>query len=343
MNIVFIGSMTQWLNLQSPISILQSQIMNGLLIIDKPQGLSSHDVVARARRMLREKRIGHAGTLDPMATGVLVLCIGHATRLSEYLLGEDKAYEGVIKLGERTNTDDDEGEVIETRPAPAISDEDLRRLEQQFSGEIEQVPPQFSAIQKGGQRAYALARKGETVELEARRVTIHEIHLSVERRTENAEQDIDTGVLRSALCVSVRCVAGTYIRSLARDIGEALGCGGHLVALRRTQAGQFTLKDALTLAQLEQAANDNRAESLLLPMDRAVADWPEVRLDDEQTRKLLNGQRIALTPALTLTLSLREREFVRTYDSRNKFIAISQWDGKMLAPVKVFDATVPLV
>ena len=167
--------------------------------------------------------------------------------------------------------------------------------------------------------------------------------MSVERRTENAEQDIDTGVLRSALCVSVRCVAGTYIRSLARDIGEALGCGGHLVALRRTQAGQFTLKDALTLAQLEQAANDNRAESLLLPMDRAVADWPEVRLDDEQTRKLLNGQRIALTPALTLTLSLREREFVRTYDSRNKFIAISQWDGKMLAPVKVFDATVPLV
>jgi tRNA pseudouridine55 synthase len=318
--------------------------MNGLLIIDKPQGMTSHDVVARARRMLREKRIGHAGTLDPMATGVLVLCVGHATRLSEYLLGEDKAYEGVIQLGERTNTDDADGDVIERRDVPAISDDDLRRLEAQFSGEIDQVPPQFSAIQKGGQRAYALARKGETVELEARRVMIHEMLLSVKRKTQNAERDEETDVLRSALCVRVRCVAGTYIRSLARDIGEALGCGGHLIALRRTQAGQFTLNDALTLTQVEQAAKEGRAEKLLLPMDRAVADWPEVRLDDEQARKLLNGQRIALTTlSHPSTLTQEETELVRTYDARNNFIAISQWDGKMLAPVKVFDATVPHV
>jgi tRNA pseudouridine55 synthase len=322
--------------------------MNGLLIIDKPQGLSSHDVVARARRMLREKRIGHAGTLDPMATGVLVLCIGHATRLSEYLLGEDKTYEGVIKLGERTNTDDAEGEVIAARPVPAISEDDLRRLEQQFSGEIQQVPPQFSAIQKGGQRAYALARKGETVELDARGVTIHEIRLSIrddgQQTTDNASPVVHRP---SSIVVSVRCVAGTYIRSLARDIGEALGCGGHLVALRRTQAGQFTLNDAVTLEQLEQAAKEGRAESLLLPMDRAVADWPEVRLDDTETRKLLNGQR--LLPPLLLSDSRRMGEgwgegvLLRTYDSRNNFIAISQWDGKMLSPVKVFDATVPLV
>jgi tRNA pseudouridine55 synthase len=288
--------------------------------------------------MLREKRIGHAGTLDPMATGVLVLCVGHATRLSEYLLGEDKAYEGVIQLGERTNTDDAEGDVIERRDVPAISDNDLRRLEAQFSGEIDQVPPQFSAIQKGGQRAYALARKGETVELEARRVTIHEIRLNV--GAQNAERDEETDALRSTLFVFVRCSAGTYIRSLARDIGEALGCGGHLIALRRTQAGHFTLNDAVTLAQVEQASREGRAESLLLPMDRAVADWPEVRLDDEQTRKLLNGQR------LLLPLPLGEvwgEGLMRAYDLRNNFIAISQWDGKMLAPVKVFDATVPHV
>lgn len=313
--------------------------MNGLLIIDKPLGMSSHDVVARARRLLREKRIGHAGTLDPLATGVLALCVGHATRLSEYLLGEDKAYEGVIRLGERTNTDDAEGEVIATREVPAIRDEDMRRLERQFSGEIAQVPPQFSAIKKDGKRAYAIARKGETVALEARTVTIHEMRLNAERRTENGERGNDAVVLRSTLSVSVRCSAGTYIRSLARDIGEALGCGGHLIALRRTQAGAFTLNDAVTLEQVEQAAKEGRAEALLLPMDRAVADWPAVQLDEEQARKLLNGQRLALTP----TLSLGEREQVRTYDPRNHFIAISRWDGKMLAPLKVFDATVPLV
>jgi tRNA pseudouridine55 synthase len=311
--------------------------MNGLLIIDKPQGMTSHDVVARTRRLLREKRIGHAGTLDPLATGVLVLCIGQATRLSEYLLGEDKAYEGGIKLGEQTNTDDTEGEVMATRPVPAMGDEDLRRLEQQFSGEIAQVPPQFSAIKKDGQRAYALARKGETVALNARQVTIYEMHLSV--GTQNGGQE---NVLRSALCVSVRCSAGTYIRSLARDIGEALGCGGHLVSLRRTQAGAFTLRDAVTLEQVEQAAKEGRAEALLLPMDRAVADWPAVQLDDEQTRKLLNGQKLTLT-TFPPALSQGEIELVRTCDARGNFIAISRWDGKMLSPVKVFDATVPLV
>ena len=318
--------------------------MNGLLIIDKPRWMSSHDVVARTRRTLHEKRIGHAGTLDPMATGVLVLCIGQATRVSEYLLGEDKTYEGVIQLGERTNTDDVEGEVIEARPVPAIGEDDLRRLERQFSGEIKQVPPQFSAIKKDGKRAYALARKGETVELDARTVTIHEIRLNV--GTQNGERDGDAGVLRSTLSIFVRCVAGTYIRSLARDIGEALGCGGHLVALRRTQAGCFTLNDAVTLDELEQVAKEGRAEALLLPMDRAVADWPEARLDDEQARKLMSGQQLLLPLPLGEGWgegSSGEGVLLRTCDPRGHFIAISRWDGKMLSPVKVFDATVPLV
>jgi tRNA pseudouridine55 synthase len=311
--------------------------MNGLLIIDKPQGMSSHDVVARARRMLREKRIGHAGTLDPMATGVLVLCVGQATRLSEYLLGEDKAYEGVIKLGERTNTDDAEGEVIATRPVPDITDAMLRALEAQFSGEIEQVPPQFSAIQKGGQRAYALARKGETVELAERRVVVHELRLEVEDAGRKTKDDLASCVLR----LYARCAAGTYIRSLARDIGEALGCGGHLVALRRTHSGHFSLADAVTLEQLEAASKAGAAQTLLLPMDMAVRDWPEVELDEAQTSKIRHGQAVpfmAHSGHKPLALSPNgERELYRVYDARRNFIAVARWDGATLAPVKVFD------
>jgi len=324
--------------------------MNGLLIIDKPQGLSSHDVVARARRMLREKRIGHAGTLDPMATGVLVLCVGQATRLSEYLLGEDKAYEGLIKLGERTNTDDAEGEVIATRPVPAITDAMLRALEAQFSGEIEQVPPQFSAIQKGGQRAYALARKGETVELAARRVVMWEIHLAQPDDGRWTMDDVRSAIRRpSSIVIRVRCGAGTYIRSLARDIGEALGCGGHLIALRRTQSGHFTLGDAVTLEQLEAASKAGAAQTLLLPMDRAVADWPAVQLDEAQANKIRHGQVTSLmahSGHKPLALSPNgERELVRVYDARRNFIAVARWDGTTLAPVKVFDidATPPLL
>lgn len=304
--------------------------MDGLLIVDKPQGLTSHDVVARARRMLREKRIGHAGTLDPLATGVLVLCVGQATRLSEYLLGEDKAYEGVIKLGERTNTDDAEGEVIATQPVPEINDETLRALERQFSGEIVQAPPQFSAIQKGGQRAYALARKGETVELAARRVIVQALYLAVDVTRRATRDDSASCILRLA----VRCSAGTYIRALARDIGEALGCGGHLIALRRTHSGHFTLAGAATLEQVEAATKAGRAASLLLPMDAAVRDWPEVVLDEMTANKIRHGQVISPAPAS----SLWEREFVRVYDARQNFIAVARWDGTTLAPVKVFDA-----
>jgi tRNA pseudouridine55 synthase len=313
--------------------------MDGLLIIDKPRGLSSHDVVARARRQLGEKRIGHAGTLDPMATGVLVLCVGQATRLSEYLLGEDKTYEGVIKLGERTNTDDAEGEVIAVRLVPPISDDDLRRLEAGFSGEITQVPPQFSAIQKGGRRAYALARKGEVVALEARRVMVHSLTLTCGQWAMGSELDSSHTSLFTA---HIRCGSGTYIRSLARDIGESLGCGGHLVALRRIESGHFTLDDAVTLEQLDAASKAGTAHALLLPMDRAVANWPEVMLDEAHANKIRHGQVIPLT----LTLSSNgERELTRVYDSRRTFFAVARWDGTTLVPVKVFDsdAVPPLV
>lgn len=317
--------------------------MDGLLIIDKPQGLSSHDVVARARRLLREKRIGHAGTLDPMATGVLVLCVGRATRLSEYLLGENKTYEGMIKLGQRTSTDDAEGEIIATRDVPPISDADLRRLEAQFIGETAQTPPQFSAIQKGGQRAYALARKGEHVQLEARRVMVYEMRLEVENDARLTTDDLQSSSI-SHLRLRVRYSAGAYVRALARDIGEALGCGGHLVALRRTQSGHFSLDEAITLDGLEEASKRGQAAALLLPMDRAVADWPEVQLDDDQARRLKLGQRISLPQfPFSLARAPERGENVRVYDSQRAFIAVANWDGTKLTPVKVFDAAPPLV
>jgi len=299
--------------------------MDGLLVIDKPQGLSSHDIVARARRATHIKQIGHAGTLDPLATGVLVLCIGQATRLSEYLLGKDKAYVGRIKLGERTNTDDAEGEVVETRPVPPISDEQLRALEQQFTGAIQQVPPQFSAIKRNGQRAYALARKGETVELAARVVQIQQMTLVCEP-TETAACD--------HLKITVACGSGTYIRSLARDIGEALGCGGHLTQLQRTRIERFTIEQAISLEALADW------QTHLLPMDEAVLDMPALHLDEAQTKRVLQGQFLevgivtkdAFVPA-------RLNNLCRLYNEQGVLIAIGKHEGPLLKPVKVLATT----
>ncbi len=305
--------------------------MDGLLIVDKPSGMSSHDVVARARRALREKRIGHTGTLDPLATGILVLCVGSATRLSEYLLGEDKAYEGLIKLGERTDTDDAEGRIIDVRPVPPLTDQDLRALESRFTGEIAQVPPQFSAIQKDGQRAYALARHGQAVALAPRRVRIDALRLALGAPHPEAPSDRATW-----LAFSVRCSAGTYIRALARDIGEALGCGAHVASLRRTQVGPFGLADAVTLPDLEEAARTRQVA--LLPMDRALANWPAVTLDEPTARRLKQGQRVAL-PGLLVQPAAK----TRVYDASGRFFAIASWDGTMLKPVKVLDAAPSVV
>jgi tRNA pseudouridine55 synthase len=311
--------------------------MDGLLILDKPQGITSHDCVYRARRATKIKQIGHAGTLDPMATGVLVLCIGKATRLSEYLLGEDKVYEGIIKLGERTNTDDAEGEVIETRPVPEITEDMLARVQQAFTGEILQVPPQFSAIKRDGQRAYALARKGESVELEARRMTIYE--MSLELGAGSGEQGAQNSLHTSPanLRVRVKCSAGTYIRSLARDMGEMLGCGGHLTMLRRTQAGAFSLSDALPLEHIDQWA------ARLLPMDRAVSHFPEVVLTEAQAKdfgmgRFLDTKLLDATHFESASHLTPQAGVCRVYDAQHELIGIGKIESEMLKPVKVFVA-----
>ncbi|HEY3341847.1 MAG TPA: tRNA pseudouridine(55) synthase TruB [Anaerolineae bacterium] len=311
--------------------------MNGLLLIDKPIGCTSHDVVARTRRAINMRAIGHAGTLDPFATGLLILCIGTATRLSEYLIGETKVYTGRMKLGERTNTDDLDGEVIERRPV-RISPADLQRAAESFKGEIMQTPPQYSAIQIGGQRAYKMARQGEVVDIPARQVRIDALELALandEEPTPETESGL-TPIIHPASIVDLRvtCTAGTYIRALARDIGEMLGCGAHLTALRRVQSGAFRVDEAAPLNGLVQAAADGHWQQYLLPMDRAVLQLPAAYLDVQDALHLVMGQAINAR----LDREPADGAPCRVYDAQQQFIAIGLYDAahKLLRPLKVF-------
>jgi tRNA pseudouridine55 synthase len=215
---------------------------DGFVVVDKPGGMTSHDVVARIRRLAHTRRVGHAGTLDPMATGVLVIGVERATRLLTYAAGHDKAYRATVRLGESTVTDDAEGEVTGGAPAGAVTDEQIAEALVAFRGDIAQVPSAVSAIKVNGVRSYARVRKGEQVALSARPVTIHRLDVLAVRRTDDPKTiDLD---------IDVDCSPGTYIRALARDLGAALGVGGHLVALRRTAVGGFTLTQAVPLDRL---------------------------------------------------------------------------------------------
>ncbi len=231
---------------------------DGLIVVDKPGGMTSHDVVARLRRLARTRRVGHGGTLDPMATGVLVIGVGRATRLLTYVIGADKTYAATIRLGQSTVTDDAEGDVISTAPAGGVTDEAIRAALGALTGEIDQVPSAVSAIKINGQRAYKRVRDGEAVDLPARRVTVSRLDVLAIRRDQPDLVDVD---------VEVACSTGTYIRAIARDAGLALQVGGHLTALRRTAVGGFTLAEAATLDELEQRA----PEVVDLPLAAAAA------------------------------------------------------------------------
>ncbi|NDU72573.1 tRNA pseudouridine(55) synthase TruB [Actinomadura sp. DSM 109109] len=249
---------------------------SGLVIVDKPPGWTSHDVVGKMRGLAKTRRVGHAGTLDPMATGVLVLGIGKATRLLGHLALTRKGYDATIRLGESTNTDDAEGETTATASAEAVTDEALRAGVAELTGTIQQVPPQVSAIKVNGERAYKMARKGEGVELAARPVTVDEFTVTDVRR-HGALIDVDA---------TVSCTSGTYIRALARDLGASLGCGGHLTALRRTRVGPYDLAMARTLDQLGEKLE-------ILPMAEAVAAvFPRRDVSDDDARKVAHGGRL---------------------------------------------------
>ena len=250
---------------------------SGLVIVDKPGGMTSHDVVARVRRLAGTKKVGHAGTLDPMATGVLVVGVEKATRLLGYLTLTEKEYAATIRLGQSTSTDDAEGEITRSAPAADVSAETLHKAVAGLVGEIQQVPPAVSAIKVGGQRAYKLTRAGAAPELPARPVTVYEFTITaVRREAELLEVD-----------ATVRCSSGTYIRALARDLGTALGTGGHLTRLRRTRVGGYSVQDARTLEQLA-----DRFE--VLPLAQAAsAAFPRRNLTADEARRLANGGRLA--------------------------------------------------
>ncbi|MGY1895812.1 tRNA pseudouridine(55) synthase TruB [Nocardia gipuzkoensis] len=254
--------------------------LGGLLVVDKDGGWTSHDVVARCRKLLRTKKVGHAGTLDPMATGVLVLGVERATKLLGLLTLTTKAYTATIRLGQATSTDDAEGEVLVTTPAGHLDDADIATRTAELTGDIDQVPATVSAIKVNGERAYARHRAGEEVQLAARPVTVSRFDV-LARRDNGDFVDLD---------VVVECSSGTYVRALARDLGAALGVGGHLTALRRTRVGPFTLEHARTLDELAAAA-ESSAPPLSLDMDQAVRTaFPHRDIDAEQAEDLRNGR-----------------------------------------------------
>ena len=272
----------------------------GLVVVDKAPGMTSHDVVSRVRRLAGTRKVGHAGTLDPMATGVLVLGVDRATRLLGHLMLTEKAYDATIRLGAATTTDDAEGEVVSTHATDGVEEDVVRAELARFVGDIEQVPTAVSAIKVDGQRAYARVRAGEQVELKARPVTIHELVV----------HEVSLPDVR----ISVRCSSGTYIRAIARDLGNALGVGGHLTALRRTAVGSFDLSVARTLEELSEGF-------VVVPIAEAArATFPAVDLTAEQAADVRFGRALdlALPAAGAHALFAPDGDFLALYEQRGE-------------------------
>jgi tRNA pseudouridine55 synthase len=249
--------------------------LHGVLLLDKPVGLSSNDALQKAKRLYRAEKAGHTGTLDPLASGLLPLCFGAATKFSQVSLDADKRYTATLKLGQTTSTGDAEGELLRERPL-SLERSAVEAACASLLGVIDQVPPMHSALKKDGKALYEYARAGIEVEREARRVTIHRIDIVAWQADE--------------LVIDVVCSKGTYIRTLAEGIGEALGCGAHLAALRRTASGPLRIEDAVTLDQLA-ALGEPERDALLKPADWLLADWPPVRLNDDDAGRFLSGLR----------------------------------------------------
>ena len=286
---------------------------NGILIVDKPDGWTSQDVAAKLRGVFHEKRIGHGGTLDPMATGVLPVFIGRATRGVEFFESAEKEYIAGIRLGTVTNTQDTTGEILEQNRV-TCSRADITAALRQLTGEIEQIPPMYSAIKIGGKKLYELARKGQEVERKPRRITIFELEL------------LDGGGCDYQL--RVRCSKGTYVRTLCHDLGQLLGCGACMSSLRRTKAGRFTLEQSLTLPQILEFAKEHDPQELLMPVDALFAEYPPLIVELGQAEKLRHGAQV------------KDWHFApgtyRVYSITGEFLLLGEVKDNVLTTIKSF-------
>lgn len=297
--------------------------VNGILLLDKPAGMTSNDALQQVKRLYKAQKAGHTGSLDPLATGMLPVCLGEATKVSGFLLDADKRYFITCKLGVKTATADAEGEVLEERPVPELDQARVEALLARFRGEIQQIPPMYSALKHKGERLYKLARQGQEVERAPRTVIIHELVL---RRLEGDEIDLE-----------VACSKGTYVRTLAEDLGEALGCGAHVKMLRRLGVGPYRDPEAMvTLEELRHLAEDGFAalDTHLLPLESALAGWPDVRLSPDSAFYVRQGQAVLVPKAPT-------EGWVRLYDQDQRFLGVGevQDDGKV-APRRLFHGKV---
>ncbi|PID47609.1 MAG: tRNA pseudouridine(55) synthase TruB [Proteobacteria bacterium] len=277
--------------------------LDGIVLLDKPLGLSSNAALQRVKRLFNARKAGHTGSLDPLATGVLPICFGEATKVSSLLLDSDKRYTAIATLGETRRTGDKEGDVLETREIPTLSQESIEAVLAQFRGDIEQIPPMHSALKHEGTPLYKLARKGVSVARKTRQVHIYELNL--------------LAYTTDTLTLDVKCSKGTYIRTLVEDIGEALGCGAHLSYLRRTEVFPFAGHTIYTMQTLEALAEKSALADTLLSTDTAIAHWPMLNLSEHDTQRLCHGLRVTRD-------NLPDAAGIRLYDPAGKFIGIGQ-------------------
>lgn len=286
--------------------------MNGIILVDKPQDWTSHDVVGKLRGLLHERRIGHSGTLDPMATGLLVVFVGRATRAVEFAEADSKRYIAGLRLGTVTDTQDTSGTVLKSSET-AVSADELESALAHFRGDIEQLPPMYSAVKIGGRRLYELARRGESVERKTRRIYIHSLEIT---GRENGDYILD-----------VCCSKGTYIRTLCNDIGEALGCGACMSSLRRVQAGNFSIAQAHSMEEISEAAQSGRAEALIIPTDSLFSQYTAFSASPALEKKLRCGAQIK---------SNREDGLYRVYSETGEFLLLGEVSAGYLKTIKSF-------
>ena len=282
--------------------------MDGIFNIYKEKGFTSHDVVAIVRRTIHMKKVGHTGTLDPDAEGVLPVCVGKATKLSDVIMDGRKSYRAMLRLGMTTTTEDASGEVLETKEVD-FNEERIREVVASFIGRLEQVPPMYSAVKVNGKKLYELAREGKEIERKSRTIEVYDIRIRQFLPPDRVEIDVD-------------CSKGTYIRTLCSDIGKALGCGGHMAELLRTRTGAFSLENAIKLDDLKALAEQEKVETVLLTMEEALEDFPVVKVSEKSQKFLYNGGKIQERFLTEKPAVLTEGEIVVTYDYENNLVGL---------------------